>query len=179
MNIFETIYTERLIIRKLEKNDSDVLFKYRTLPSVYEFQSFRPESEKDIQNFFDLLADSFDVNGTWFQLAICIKNSGIMIGDIGIHFLNDGFQVEIGYTVCPEYQKNGYALEAVHSVLNYIFTKLDKHRIAASVDPYNIKSIKLLEKIGMRKEAHFIKSFRVGDLWMDDCVYAILREEWI
>ena len=82
-----------------------------------------------MQNFFDLLADSFDVNGTWFQLVICIKNSGIMIGDIGIHFLNDGFQVEIGYTVCPEYQKNGYALEAVHSVLNYIFTKLDKHRM--------------------------------------------------
>ena len=46
-----------------------------------------------------------------------------MIGDIGIHFLNDGFQTEIGYTICPEYQKNGYALEAVHSVLNYIFTK--------------------------------------------------------
>jgi RimJ/RimL family protein N-acetyltransferase len=63
-------------------------------------------------------------------------------------------------------------------VINYLFFDLNKHRVSASVDPNNTKSIKLLEKLGMRKEAYFIKSYRMGDMWLDDFIYAMLEEEW-
>ncbi len=56
--------------------------------------------------------------------------------------------------------------------------KLKKHRVTASVDPNNGSSIRLLEKLGFRKEAHFIKSFYMNDQWYDDCIYSILEEEW-
>lgn len=88
-------------------------------------------------------------------------------------------QVEIGYTLSLEYQGNGYATESVINVINYLFNNLKKHRITASVDPENVRSAVLLERIGMRKEAHFKKSFWFNNEWVDDVVYAILKEEWI
>jgi len=63
-------------------------------------------------------------------------------------------------------------------VLNYLFKVLLKHRVTASVDPENTKSIILLERIGFQKEAHFRKSYYIDGKWLDDCVYAILEEEW-
>lgn len=178
MSGFEPILTERLLIRKLETDDSQELFKYRSLPEVYEFQSFRPKNNDDIEEFLCAISILPNIPNTWFQLAVCIKDERKLIGDIGIHFLADDTQTEIGYTLNPDYQGAGYAKEAVRAVMGYLFTVLGKHRIIASVDPDNWKSIKLLERIGMRKEAHFRKSIKINDKWMDDCVYAILKEEW-
>lgn len=51
-------------------------------------------------------------------------------------------------------------------------------KIIASFDPHNNKSIILLKKIGIREKSHFIKSIKVDNIWLDDCIYAILKEEW-
>ena len=64
-------------------------------------------------------------------------------------------QVEIGYTLSPQYQGKGYGVEAVHSIIDYLFNNLNKHRITASVDPENTKSINLIEKLGMRERSTF------------------------
>ena len=178
MSKFNCIRTERLLIRTLEMRDKEVFYKYRTLPEIYEYQSWIPKDIDEIESFI-LKNNSVnpDTANTWMQLAICLQDD-TLIGDIGIHFLDDGYQVEIGYTLVPDFQGNGYALEAVIAIMTYLFSALNKHRIAASVDPRNTKSIKLLEKLGFRKEAHLIKSFRMNDQWYDDCVYAILAEEW-
>lgn len=178
MKKFELISTDRLLIRKLDIRDKDAFFKYRSLPEVYEYQSFKPTDINDAERFIRSIAESANIPGTWFQLAICLKDNRV-IGDIGLHFLEDDAQVEIGYTLSPEFQGQGYAIEALMVVLNYVFLGLSKHRVTASVDPNNTKSISVLNKLRMRKEGHFIKSFKMNDVWCDDCVYAILKEEWI
>jgi RimJ/RimL family protein N-acetyltransferase len=171
------ITTERLLIRILERKDKEDFFQYRSMPEIYKYQSWRPKFISEIEEFINKNVAVFpNTPNTWLQLAVCLKE-GQMIGDIGIHFIDD-CQIEIGYTLSPEYQGNGYAFEAVKAVINYVFFVLKKHRIAASVDPDNIQSIKLLERIGFRKEAHFIKSFRMDDQWYDDCIYAMLEDEW-
>ncbi|MGL6216820.1 MAG: GNAT family N-acetyltransferase [Lacrimispora sphenoides] len=178
MSIFNLIETDRLLIRTLEMKDKYEFFRYRSMPEIYQYQSLRPKDISEIETFINENISVYpDTRNTWLQLAVCLKD-GQLIGDIGIHFTDDEYQIEIGYTLSPEYQGNGYVLEAVKAVINYAFIKLKKHRITASVDPDNLKSAKLLEKIGFRKEAHFIKSFRMDDQWYDDCVYAILEEEW-
>jgi RimJ/RimL family protein N-acetyltransferase len=63
-------------------------------------------------------------------------------------------------------------------IIEYLFLKLKKHRIIASIDPENYASIKLMEKMKMRKEANYEKSLYVDSKWVDDVVYAILDEEW-
>nr|WP_278247898.1 GNAT family protein [Clostridium botulinum] len=98
---------------------------------------------------------------------------------MGIHFIgSDNLQAEIGVTLSLEHQCKGYATEAIISIVDYLFNNLKKHRIIASVDPRNIKSIALLERIQMRKEVHFKKSFWFNNEWADDVVYVILKGEW-
>lgn len=178
MNKFYFIETDRLLIRILEMKDKNDFFKYRSMPEIYQYQAWRPKDIDEVEAFINKnISVCPNTRNTWLQLAVCLRE-GQLIGDIGIHFTEDDYQLEIGYTVSPEYQGNGYAVEAVKAVINYAFTKLKEHRITASVDPDNLKSIKLLDKIGFRKEAHFIKSFRIDNQWYDDCVYAILAEEW-
>lgn len=102
------------------------------------------------------------------------------MGDCGIHFLEEeADQVEIGITLDSKHQGHGYATQALILLFNYIFIDLKKHRIVASVAPENLPSIELLERMRMRKEAHFIESVKIGKKWVDDVVYAILAREWM
>jgi len=175
---FSIITTDRLFLRKLELNHREDFFKYRSLPQICEYQSFAPKSLKGADDFIKAIASNPNIPNTWFQLAIVNRNDNKLIGDVGIHFLEDNAQAEVGYTLAPDFQGQGYATEALKAVISYLFFEMKKHRVTASVDPNNIKSIRLLERLGMRKEGHFIKSFKVGDMWFDDCIYAILEDEW-
>lgn len=175
---FEPITTRRLAIRELRVSDRDAFFAYRSTPEVYKYQRFKPAEQEEADEFIGSLAAHPDIPNTWFQLAVCLRADGRLIGDIGIHFLDDA-QVEIGCTIAAEFQRQGYGTESLKAVLDYLFSNLNKHRIVASVDPENSKSIGLLERLGMRKEAHFVSSLRVGGLWRDDCVYAMLGDEWV
>ncbi|NYB75233.1 GNAT family N-acetyltransferase [Sedimentibacter hydroxybenzoicus DSM 7310] len=173
-----SIETGRLLVRTLSMKDKEAFYKYRSMPEVYKYQSMRPKNISEIEEFIKKNANAhLNMPDTWLQLAVCLKE-GQMIGDIGIHFIDDKYQIEIGYTLSPEYQGMGFAAEAVKAIIDYAFNELKKYRIIASVDPDNLSSVKLLERIGFRKEAHFIKSYRMNDKWYDDCVYAILKDEW-
>lgn len=171
--------TDRLIMKKLDRRDAEVLYAYRSREEVRKFQSFHPRSLQHVEEFFEDLAEVPDVEDTWFQLGIHLKEEKKLIGDLGLHFLPDGDQVEIGYTLDPCYQGKGYAGEALNEILKYLFEKLQKHRVTASVDPLNEKSIRLLERLGFRKEAYFFKGLFYEGAWVDDVIYAMLREEWL
>jgi len=172
------IETDRLSLRVLEPIDKEAFFSYRSLPEVAQYQSWKPHTIAEAEEFINNNVGRFpEPQNSWFQLAICLKG-GSLIGDMGIHFQEDDAQVEIGYTLSPHYQGQGYAREAVKAVLDYLFFTLKKHRVTASVDPHNERSINLLNNLGFRKEAHFKKSFYSNGQWTDDCIYAMLAEEW-
>lgn len=178
MSPFEIINTERLSIKTLGLEDKEVLLAYRGDPAVYQFQSWKPPSLQEVEHFIrQNLTVIPNTPDTWLQLGVYLHD-GQLIGDIGLHFLEDDAQMEIGYTLAPEHQGQGFATEAVKAVLDFIFVNLGKHRVTASVDPENISSIRLLEKLGFRREGHFIKSVLIRGEWCDDVIYAMLRDEW-
>lgn len=179
MTAFKQIYTERLFLRRLEESDAESLLEYRRMPEVYLYQGFRPNTIEDAVGFVRLRYEEPNIPGTRFQLAVCLSDSGKLIGDIGLKFLEDGRQMEIGYTIHPFYHGKGYGSESVRAVIDYLFRNLGKHRITASIDPENYKSIRLCESLGMRKEAHFVKSLLINGNWADDVIYSILEEEWM
>ena len=111
-------------------------------------------------------------------MGVHLLHNHQLIGDIGLHFLEGNDQIEIGFTIDPKFQRKGYAQEAVSAVIRLMFNDYGKHRIIASVDPQNQKSINLLEKLGFKKEGCFRKSVFIDGQWVDDCIYAVLREEW-
>lgn len=174
------ITTHRLLLRPLQLSDSNAMFAYRSLPEVYRYQFFAPKNSQDMLGFITKLANApINTPGSWFQMGILLKESGDFIGDCGMHFPDDDSQqAEVGITLSPQFQGKGYATETLTALLNHLFYALDKHRVFASVDPRNQASIAMMERVGMRKEAHFRQSLWFKEEWLDDMVYAILKEEW-
>ena len=173
--------TERLTIRPVEIGDKDALFSYRADPGTSKYLSLVPQSVDDVEEFIKKASREINVPGTWFQFVIIEKVTDQLIGDIGIHFLNtdpENKQVEIGYTLDRNFRGNGYATEALSVIIDYLFNTLNKHRITASVDPTNAASIKLVERLGFRKEGHFIEGLFFQGKWVDNLVYAMLAREW-
>lgn len=169
--------TQRLFLRPVEANDQHAIFAYRSDAEANKYQGWIPKTLKDVEIFFSKLSPEFNVPDTWFQMAVIIKNNNEIIGDIGIHFFEKE-QVEIGYTIAKKHQGLGFASEAAKAVIDYLFSKLKKHRITASIDPENMASVALLEKLGFRKEAHFKESLYLNKHWVDDVIYALLAKEW-
>jgi len=177
---FEQIISHRIILRKLEEEDIENFYKYRKNPEVALYQGWDPYTYEDAINFIDKQKNFRpNIPGTWFQIAIALKSNNTLIGDVALHTLDeDPNQVEIGFTLEPIYQNQGYAKEAVECLLGYIFNVLKKHRVIAVADVRNEKSINLLQKIGMRKEAHFVKNYLSNGEYTDEFHFAMLKEEW-
>jgi len=174
------ILTERLSLSRLTASDAPAMYGYRCDPEVCRYQSFEPGSLEDVEAFIDgLQSNAFDAPGSWFQFAIRIRESGLLVGDLGTHFMaDDPRQVEIGFTLAPAYWGQGLATEAVSGILSYLFGPAQKHRVFASVDPRNAPSIALLERVGMRREAHFRESLWFKGEWVDDVIFGVLKSEW-
>lgn len=177
---FQSIPTKRLIIRRLQDDDLDVLVAYRSLPEVawmqlwdsYDHQQGRKliEACKAIEPF---------TPGDSFQFGVEHRESGTLIGDLYFKLNQTGQEAEIGYTFDPRFQGQGLATEAVRALVDYAFTKKGLHRIFGISDPRNTPSIRLMERLGMRQEAHFRKNLWFKGEWADDVVFAVLDEEWM
>ncbi len=177
--MFNEILTDRLCLRCLQPEDNERMFAYRSNPEVLQYQSWEPQSQEEIRSFINSnLGREFNTPG-WYQIAIARRGDVGLIGDCGIHFLEIDIRVaEIGITIAPEFQSMGYATEALTALLDLLFTRLNKHRVFASVDPRNHPSMALMQRIGMRKEGHFVQSLWFKDSWADDVVFALLDSEW-
>lgn len=171
------IITERLLNRPISLKNKHDIFAYRSDAGANKYQNFIPKSVEEVEEFISKNPKEINIPGSWFQLVIEVKETGIVIGDIGLHFIDDQ-QAELGITLNKEYHGKGFAKEALTAVIDYLFNELNKHRITASIDPENTASIKLFERIGFRKEAHHVNSIFHNGKWTDDAVYAMLKIEW-
>jgi RimJ/RimL family protein N-acetyltransferase len=174
------ILTDRLRIAGLIADDASALFAYRSAEEVARFQSWLPSSVDDARDFIVSNASTpFNQNDSWVQLAVRSAATDELVGDLGVHFVaDDGHQVEIGFTIAPAHQRQGFGSEAVVALLDHLFTVLNKHRVFASVDPRNEAPLALLRSIGMRQEAHFRQSLFWKGEWVDDVIFGLLRSEW-
>lgn len=178
---FTTLETARLRLRYLKDDDLEAFLAYRNDPQVARYQSWESANEADAREFIqEQKTMPLGVPGEWFQIAIEEKESGALVGDCAIHVnKDDERQAEIGYTLARRYQGQGFAREAISCLLTYAFLALDLHRIVASTDCENTASIALLERLGLRREGHFIQSTWFKGQWADEYLYAILKEEWL
>lgn len=171
--------TKRLIIRPIALDDKNEIFEYRSDREANKYQGWIPTTVGDVETFIGKISKQINEPGTWFQFVITEKETQKIVGDLGVHFFDsENMQVEIGCTVNKYFQHNGYATEAVKKVIDYLFKEQSKHRIIASIDPENENSIRLVERIGFRKEAHFVESLWVNGNWVDDLIYALIEKDW-
>ena len=108
-----------------------------------------------------------------------LKASGAFIGGFMLERKSvEHRQGEIGYVLHPDHHGKGYATEGAELMLRLGFEELGLHRIVGRLDARNEPSARVLERLGMRREAHLRENEFVKGEWVDELVYAILADEW-
>lgn len=167
------IITERLILRQFNEKDYDDLYEYLSQLRDDKFEGYPGITYENGREHLEYRVGSEEF------IAIELKESHKVIGNI--YFGNRDFEAkEAGYIINKNYQRRGYASEALSAVMEYAFSK-GVHRIYAECDPRNTCSWKLLEKVGLEREAHlkqnvyFAKDENGCPKWKDTYIYAKLR----
>jgi len=178
MEIFP-LSTERLILRRFARHDLPAFSGYRNQPEVARYQSWSSFSAADASAFLEQQHElAFDADETWFQIAVERKEDAVLAGDVAVHFFDGGRQAELGVTFDASCQRQGYATEALSRVIGLLFDDLKKHRIVATVDTRNASVVRLLEKQGFRREAHYRENIFFKGAWSDEYSFALLEHEW-
>lgn len=169
--------TARCIVRQVREADVAELARYRGDPRVARYQSWSGYTEVEARALVaEIAATPFEQSGTWYQLAIARAADDAILGDIGLHFLDEQ-QVELGFTLAYEHHGAGLAREAVGAVVDYLLVERGRHRLVATVDALNARAARLLDALGFRREAHHIDNVFFKGAWGSELVYALLRSE--
>ncbi len=172
--------TRRLFLRRLQRADAQALCAYRSLPDVARYQSWETFGPDDAARLLDEQQDrDIGIPGTWLQVAVVETGTGQLIGDCGLHCRADEpRQFELGVTISPSRQGQGYATEALECSIHHLFTALSARRISATTDALNEPAAALFRRLGFRQEAHHIEHRAFKGTWTSEFVFALLAREW-
>lgn len=174
------IATERLVLRRFRASDAETLAAYRSSPQVARYQSWdAPVSMAAAREFVAAMAAGHPDEPGWFQYALERAEDKAHIGDVAVHLQENRMQAEIGYTLAPAYQGQGFAGEAVRALLDHLFKVRGLHKVSAECDARNVASARLLERIGFTREGLLRAHTWIKGEWTDDAHYGLLAEEWL
>lgn len=175
------ILTERLALRPFTRGDVDAVHAYRCREDVARYLFDPPLSREEcaeaVQQRIGQIA--FELEGDKIVLAVDLRASGLLIGEVSLIWRSaEARQAEVGWIFHPDHHGRGYAREAAAALFDLAFGQADIHRVMARCDARNLASARLMERLGMRREAHFRQHALVKGRWDDELIYAILASEW-
>ncbi len=174
------VRTERLLLRRLRADDLDAVHSFQSRADVARYL-YRNAMTRDEAGAWlaSSIASRFADEGTTLRLALTVPPDDRCIGYVHLHRANNpARQAETGYVIHPDHAGRGYATEAAREALALGFEHFGFHRIFARVDAQNAASIRICERLGMRREAHLVENDRRNGRWGSELVYAMLAREW-
>lgn len=172
-------YTERLVLRPLRHGDEADVLAYRRRADVCRYMPTNPLDDISVRAFIAdrISATKIAADNAFIMLAV--EHDDLVIGDVMVRAgqLADR-QAEIGWVLNPDYQGQGFATEAARELIALAFGELSMHRAWAQLDPRNVASARLCERLGMRQEAYFHQDIWFKGEWGDTAIYAMLADEW-
>ena len=174
--------TERLTLRSFRPGDEDDVFTYRSVASVVRYIPGEPKTREQVADLVAERATAGRIDPTSPNLTLAVELDGRVIGDVLILLEGldgkDGRQAEIGWVFAPDVAGRGYATEAARAIADVAFREVGVHRVWAELEPENSASAAVCERLGMRREAVFVKASWFKERWTDLAVYAIVEDEW-
>lgn len=173
--------TPRLTIRPYTTEDFRAVHVYCSDPETVRYMTFGPNTEEETMDFLAECERHWKMYPVKrHECAIVLTQTGTVIGGIGLFV--EQREGMLGWLLHPDYRRQGYMTEAAGEMMRYGFEDLNLHRQYATCFSDNIPSYSLMEKLGMRREGHYIKNRLMRnsapDDWRDEYHYAILQEEW-
>jgi len=172
--------TERLVLRALRASDAPVIHGYRNDPEAARYQDWtlpyaRATADQLVTEQSGVVGP---VTGDWVQIGV--EQAGALVGDLAVGLDRSGISATIGYTLRPDVWGRGYGTEAVGGLVDALF-ETGLQRVTATIDPLNLRSARLLERLGFDYEGRAIGAAFVRGAWLDDDRYATTataRRDW-
>jgi RimJ/RimL family protein N-acetyltransferase len=175
------IETARLTVRPLVEADFEDFYAYDSMPEVARYLYWEPRGEAESREAFErhLRRTALERESDALVLGIVWREVGKVVGHVRLGWVSSDHQSgEVGFILNPAYQGHGLAIEAADVMLGLGFDGLRLHRIVGRCDGRNLPSARLMERLGMRREAHLVENEYVKGEWTDELIYAMLDREW-
>ena len=177
----QAIRTDRLLLRAYTEDDLDAVYAVQSREDVTRYLYWGPRSREEARESLRLkiASSALREEGDDLTLAVVLPETGTVIGDVLLIWRSrEHRQGEIGYIFHPDHGGRGYATEAAAVMVRLGFEGLGLHRVFGRLDARNTASARVLERLGMRREAHLVQNEFVRGEWTDELVYAVLEDEW-
>lgn len=170
--------TTRLVLREFVEDDWRVLHAIESRPEVVRYLPFEERTEASAREYVQgIMVHAREVPRTVFDFAVTLD--GEAIGRCGMRRKEGELRVGyLWYVIDPAHAGKGYASEAAAAVLGYAFGELKLHRVYGECDPRNASSARVMEKLGMRREAAHVDDIWIKGEWCGTWVFAMLGREW-
>ena len=175
------VQTDRLLLRPFAATDFDALLAIQSRADVARYLYWDPRNAAEVRETLDtkVRATAIVAEGDHLSLAVVLRESGELIGDCSLVWASaEHRQAEIGFLFHPDHHGHGYATEAAAALLALAFDGLRAHRAFGRLEARNTASARVLERLGMRKEAHLVENEHIKGEWQSEVVYALLEREW-
>jgi len=173
--------TERLVLRPFGEGDLDALYAIHSDAENVRYLYNGPRDGEEVRALLGRKIDGAAVSGEgdWLSAAVVLRQTGELIGDCSLQWVSrEHRQGEVGFIFNRACHGRGYATEGARAVLGIAFDDLRLHRVVGRLEPRNTASARVLERLGMRCEAHLIENEFVKGEWQSELIYALLESEW-
>jgi RimJ/RimL family protein N-acetyltransferase len=171
------IATERLLLRRLEEADLRALHAIQSREDVTRWLYWTARTEDEVREA--IARHRAAPADRELTLAATRADDGVFVGTASAWLsAPEHRQAEIGFLLHPDHHGRGYATEAARAMVDVAVDDFGAHRVVGRVEPRNVASARVLERLGMRKEAHLVANERVRGEWQSEAIYAVLAREW-
>jgi ribosomal-protein-alanine N-acetyltransferase len=177
---FPQLETDRLVLRELTLDDAEFYFRHFNITEIVKGCCFPgPKSLEAAREEPELYCiKPFKENGGT-RWGIVTKGNNELIGTCGFtHWWKNEHRGEIGYDLNPAYWRQGIMTEALHAILKYGFESMDLNKIQALIDSENVKSQKLVLRLGFKKQSVLPQNSIFEGQSRDEVCFSLMREEW-
>jgi RimJ/RimL family protein N-acetyltransferase len=181
---FEPAYplaTERLSLRPFRPDDFAAVYALRSREDTMRWLYQEPATEDEARAMLAMRLPMVAIGAEGDSLGLVLESraTGEYLGDCNLTLVSEQHRLgEIGFVLHPDHQGRGYATEAARELLRIAFEELALHRVVGRTEARNAASARVLERLGMRHEAHLVENEWVKGEWQSELVYALLDREW-
>ena len=173
--------TERLVLRSFQPEDLEPLLVFHADAEAVRYVPFGPRDRAGTATVLErkMSSTGFAAEGDLVELAVVRRDEGTLVGDVLLALRSVEHEtVEVGYFFAPAQGGQGFATEAVRALLDLAFGSMGARRVTARVDARNERSRALLERLGVRQEAHLVENEWFKGELTSEVDYAVLAREW-
>lgn len=170
---------ERVELRHLTAADASAILAVFGDSEVMQFWSRPPLADLDAARTLIADIDRLFRRRELFQWGVCLKGSDEVLGTCTLYHLEPAHRrADIGFALGRASWGQGLASDAVATLIGFAFHSLDLHRLEADADPENVRSLRVMERQGFRREGYLRERWHhLGEL-RDGVFMGLLRHEW-